>query len=802
MVYYQQQNVALLAQISLQVSSIAPQVSIPSSPPPPYPDFTPNPSDVRVNAYWFMSLVFSLSAALLATLVQQWVQDHMQSFQRYGNPLKGARLRQYLYDGAERWNMLVVAESVPWLIHVSLFLFFLGIIDSLFSLNTTVSITTIVPISFCALFYVLSTFAPIVDPRSPFKTPLSSLFWYLTRKLHPRTYLDRGSGGTLKTLSSDLSEGQMQLAMEENEDRKHRDVRALQWFIDNRTEDDEMDSFVVAIPGAFTSQWAVEVWKMLANEDDPPHQGPPLTRSLIRSFGQVLGTHAEDGVPPDVAATRSISHARNDPHAPKGLLISDLCRRVQHLADTCDNPSLFTSPDLLQMRARGCLETVASLVLCANVKPESFEGLEQQLRKFGEIENIREPFAEGSDGSFLTHWACLYLVAVTRGTLNHSRISYLAQLAIISLSALSEQTDNDELTHLLKVSREVDRYFETARQFCVGVLQRRFGPGQEGSTKEQVGEVPRYDHEANVPGCDHKANVPGCDYEANVPGRDHEVDISILESATPVSAQMMFIDKHISQINRAIDYASLPGVSFDEFRMRELIKPVQFFNISASDTRVFMPQIVFLHQRLRLLCSYAPKLQDITNNQSADVYLKTLESLQILWDNHDSSRSVVGQKRLMERQLWRLLDLRDAGGFGFMVELFLLILAQLLATSQDTHSTLHVGTFKVITSDRGQHKHSIGTQHVILNVICDIAISNRGIVSNFPYPEYITNELLDLLENIVEGQPSSSLDKTMDELKDELEENLRRFGANELATKAIAVISQRSQAPVLSLESL
>jgi hypothetical protein len=264
MVYYQQQNVALLAQISKQVSSIAPQVSIPSSPPPPYPDFIPNPSDVRVNAYWFMSLVFSLSAAFLATLVQQCVRNYMQVFERYGNPLKGARLRQYLYEGAEGWYMLVVAESVPALIHVSLFLFFLGLIDELLSLNTTIGITTIVPITICGLFYVLSTFAPIVDPQFPFQTPLSSLIWYLTRKLHPRTYSDRACGGALKTVSLNMSEGQMQLAMEENEDRKHRDVRAIRWLIDNRTEVDEMDSFVVAIPGAFTSKWGVEVWRMVA----------------------------------------------------------------------------------------------------------------------------------------------------------------------------------------------------------------------------------------------------------------------------------------------------------------------------------------------------------------------------------------------------------------------------------------------------------------------------------------------------------------------------------------------------------
>ncbi|KAH9009421.1 hypothetical protein EDB83DRAFT_2234863 [Lactarius deliciosus] len=137
MVFYQQQNVALLAQISQQVSALTPQVPISSTPLPTYA-FDLNPSDVRVNVFWFMSLVFSISAALLATLVQQWVRDYMHVFQRYSNPLKSARLRQYLYEGAEGWYMPVVAESIPGLVHVSLFLFFVGLGDSLLNVNTTV----------------------------------------------------------------------------------------------------------------------------------------------------------------------------------------------------------------------------------------------------------------------------------------------------------------------------------------------------------------------------------------------------------------------------------------------------------------------------------------------------------------------------------------------------------------------------------------------------------------------------------------------------------------------------------------
>jgi len=75
-VYYLQQHSTILSQISVQLSSIAPQVSIPSTPPPPFPVFNPSASDVRVNVFWFMALAFSLLAALLAILVQQWVRDY------------------------------------------------------------------------------------------------------------------------------------------------------------------------------------------------------------------------------------------------------------------------------------------------------------------------------------------------------------------------------------------------------------------------------------------------------------------------------------------------------------------------------------------------------------------------------------------------------------------------------------------------------------------------------------------------------------------------------------------------------
>ena len=334
MAYYQKQTVGILVHLSEQVYSIAPQESIPFSPPPPpyHSDFTPKPSDVRAFAYLWTSLIISLSVAFIATLIKRWGQNYMQVFEHYDNPLKGARLRQYLYEGAEKWKIFAVRDYLLGIFSISLLLFYLSTTDSFVSQSATraVGIATIVPIAICVLFYVFNTFAPILDPQSPFRTPLSGWIWYLKQKLHPRTYLDRASGGALRTVSSDISEGQMQLAMEENEDRKHRDVRALQRLIENRTEDDELDSLVVAIPGAFTSKWGVEVWKKVANVANsspndatdrpqtdanlqvsnlPHHHEPPLPqhtrhpRSPLHSSGQSLETRTMDRVPHDVTVT-------------------------------------------------------------------------------------------------------------------------------------------------------------------------------------------------------------------------------------------------------------------------------------------------------------------------------------------------------------------------------------------------------------------------------------------------------------------------------------------------------------------
>jgi hypothetical protein len=781
MVYYQQQNVALLTQISQQISFIAPHVSIPSTLPQPYPDFRPSSSDVRVNAYWFMSLVFSLSAALLATLVQQWVRDYMHVFQRYSHPLKSARLRQYLFEGAEGWYMPVVAEFVPGLVHISLFMFFLGLVDSLLTLNTTIGITTTIPISICSFLYIFCMFAPVLYPQSPFRNSFSRLIWYLIQKVHTRRYLDRAFGGAHKPVSLNMFEGQMQLAMEENDGRQFRDVGALQWLIQTLTEDIEVESFVLAIPGSFSTEWGIEVWRQVKQHGEAnPNSNTPVPlvefrtdedlsvslssphglphpqhtshlRYIFRCFVRAIGIRIPDNTSHDMIAMQPTPglpagcQVSDLPHISTDFALDRLCGRVQHLFDTCKNRSLFENEELWRRRARACTETAASFVCCTEIKLELFGDIGKLLSNLGKLEKTQEFSAAGFDGSFVARWTCLSLVAI-RGMMKGDDLNLIrdrAGGAIATLARLTTEGDGDPIHDLddheitLKNSREIDDRFETANWFCVFGLDmalRSF----EGKSEEQV---------------------------RNALARDCEAAISRLERFDSEVAHMVAIDPAISLVDRAIRGIThdliihLPGISFDRFGT-ESVSPIAS---AVTEGRSIAPQLMFLLQHLRHLCSYAPKLRYILEGRSN---LQTMfESLSIIQDDAKRHGSIIRGCRIMERQLWRLHDLHQ-GGFGFTVELFFLALARLVSggSSQDSNSALYIGTFKVITSDWRQYKHSIGTQRVILDLVCDIASNGRGFFSDHDYPSYLTEELLVLLGNMVEGQAGLHIDDALEQL--------------------------------------
>ena len=142
----------------------------------PAEPFSPPTSGVWVNGLWFLSLVISLSCALLATLLLQWARRYERvAYPRY-RPQKQARIRAFYKDGVDKWQIPWAVEALSVLLHISLFLVFAGLSVFLFGVHRTIFRTVTVLISLCVISYACLSLFPIIRKNSLYFTPLSVLF--------------------------------------------------------------------------------------------------------------------------------------------------------------------------------------------------------------------------------------------------------------------------------------------------------------------------------------------------------------------------------------------------------------------------------------------------------------------------------------------------------------------------------------------------------------------------------------------------------------------------------------------------
>ncbi|KAI9450678.1 hypothetical protein BJY52DRAFT_163143 [Lactarius psammicola] len=149
-----------------------------SLPAPPLPFNAPN-SAVWVNALWFLSLVISLTCALLATLLQQWARRYLKVTQPRYSPHKRARIRAFFFEGVDKLLLPWAVEALPTLLHVSLFLFFTGLVVFLCNVNLTIFKLVLSWVGACTTLYGCITFMPIFRHDSPYHTPLSLPAWHI-----------------------------------------------------------------------------------------------------------------------------------------------------------------------------------------------------------------------------------------------------------------------------------------------------------------------------------------------------------------------------------------------------------------------------------------------------------------------------------------------------------------------------------------------------------------------------------------------------------------------------------------------
>ena len=138
-----------------------------------------------ITGLWIGSLVLALFVSLNAILAQQWIEEYNS---RMGSTAASNRRwawrQMYFTQGAENWKLDLFIASLPLLLHISLLLFFIGLVIFWSPMDDLVAGLLIVVTVFGILFYLGTTLAPLIWPNCPTATPLLSRIhrlWRLTR---------------------------------------------------------------------------------------------------------------------------------------------------------------------------------------------------------------------------------------------------------------------------------------------------------------------------------------------------------------------------------------------------------------------------------------------------------------------------------------------------------------------------------------------------------------------------------------------------------------------------------------------
>ena len=116
-------------------------------------------------------------------MLQQWARRYVRITQPRYSPAKRARIRAFFSEGVDKLHLPWAVELLPVLLHLSLFLFFTGLLVYLRGIHHTVFSAVALWVGLCVAMYAWITFLPILRHDSPYYAPLSTSAWYLVSGL-------------------------------------------------------------------------------------------------------------------------------------------------------------------------------------------------------------------------------------------------------------------------------------------------------------------------------------------------------------------------------------------------------------------------------------------------------------------------------------------------------------------------------------------------------------------------------------------------------------------------------------------
>ncbi|KAK1233493.1 hypothetical protein PQX77_003348 [Marasmius sp. AFHP31] len=165
------QSIAILTHISAQlnnrnVSSFEP------------PQFTPDPSLVRINTFWFLSLILALVDALFGLMCKQWLREYRRPTNTQ-TPAQWLTLRCFKGESFERWHVPSFLAALPIILEGALFCFFAGLLELLWTKHSVPFAVSVTVIGTAVAFYITTTLLPGIG------------IIRLAFRIHPEIHLSR-----------------------------------------------------------------------------------------------------------------------------------------------------------------------------------------------------------------------------------------------------------------------------------------------------------------------------------------------------------------------------------------------------------------------------------------------------------------------------------------------------------------------------------------------------------------------------------------------------------------------------------
>lgn len=271
-----------IAHFSLQLANAS--VGNPSLPYAPQP-FSPRPSDIAANVILLLSLASVLACAIAATMVEQWARQYLHESQADSNPVQRAQIRAFLHEGITRFSFDVVTESIPFLLHISVFLFFAGLVTLLLPDNMVVGFFCVgILISFF-LLYLIPTISPLLSPHSPCRTPFTTVLYRMVQYIPvSSTFRERWCvifGRLPSKEDGSLREARhaSAIAIADKSDRLHK---AFAWLLTKSNDPLALERIARLIPSLCNGTLRDESYFPLFRKMFPRREGEPgLSRRIV-----------------------------------------------------------------------------------------------------------------------------------------------------------------------------------------------------------------------------------------------------------------------------------------------------------------------------------------------------------------------------------------------------------------------------------------------------------------------------------------------------------------------------------------